>query len=607
MTTRTLTRPTDTSVSSAKPAASLSRLSYMELTEGNGYGFLYWPLPFARGATITQAKLRVYTFSNTDVTRTMYARLVADKVNYSTMTWDTQPAGVSPGASLVSSTAGAGQLWEIDVTALMQQVSDGALWWGLRLSVVGDPIRVHSAQSQYATSRPTLLVQWSDRPDEPGDLAPDGGQAASTDKPVLRFTYADYGGNTELAGAEVQIAEDAAFVSGLWGSGEQPVTLPEFDLSDPAISDYAGLPGDGSVRYWRVRVKDGAGLWSGWSPAAQMRFVERGLVTVTEPIDGGSLMDPTPIVAWSFSGTQVQYQVVVQRGDKVRIPVWDSGRRTGVAQRITVPSGILRDDKTYTFTVRVWDDVDRAATPGHPAFRQQSVTVWFDDDLPTPAPDAITVSPRGQSPFVDVSWVASVTPDAFMLTRDGVIVGRWTPGEVRVDGTLYEFTDRTCPPGVEVEYRVHSIVAGKRSGGRGQAARAHTSGVWLTTPDTHVCLTGKDLGSPTLGSVETVHELASRVVVISEGQRGHEGDWSGELHSDITIAPGVTAKEWRDRFMQIRDNPVDVRLHMGPVNIPVALSAVSVRANSDPELSYTASFTYHQLDGPELDDITTVG
>lgn len=605
MTVRTLTRPVDTTTIRSKPASALSGLSYLEVQAGDAFGWLHFPIPFSRGATVISAKLRLHSYDAPAAARTLSVRRADSRVNFSTMTWDNRPAASGVIASASSATSTAGQLWEFDVTAIMQEVSDGALWWGVRVeSDSASVLRLHSTQSLYGSSRPVLVVEWADEPDAPGDLAPSGGLAVGDDKPTLRFTYSDHGGSTELAAVQVQIASNVGMTAGLWDSGEVLSSLPELDLS---ATSYPGMPSDESAVFWRAKVKDAAGLWSGWSDVAEAWFKPRGLVAITEPLDGASLMDPTPVVRWTFTGEQAQFQVVVQRGDKVRVPVWDSGRREGADTSFTVPAGILRDDKTYTITVRVWDFAGRASVPEAPAYRQQSATVWFDEDLATPAPEAITVAPRGWTPFVDLSWTASSTPDAFMVTRDGVILGRFEPSDVEVEPGVYEWTDRTCPPGVEVLYRVHSIVAGKRSVGRGQYAVAKTAGVWLTTPDLTVCLTGKDVGSPTLGARETVHEVGGRVVVITDGLRGHEGDWSGELHSDITIAPGVTAKEWRDRLMQIRENPKGVRLHMGPVNVPVTLAGLSVRSNPEVELAYAASFTYYQLPGPELDDITTVG
>lgn len=601
MTTKTLINATDTFVRSADPSKGFSRVSYLEVSS-TSFGYLYFSLPFARGATIVSATLTLTSYSATAATRTLRVGRVAGRQNYGTMTWLNKAPMTPPYASVTSTTATGGQKWVFDVASQLQAVSDGASWWGFRVdSTSATPLRFDSSQSSYAERRPVLVVEWADEPDQPIDLAPDGGLAVSTPKPVLRFTHGDFGGDTTVAAVQVQTSSTAAFTSVSWDSGVTPATVPEFDLSTSTFPGFTSV-----ASWWRVRVQDGAGLWSVWSDAARVRYVERGLVTITQPA-GSTIMDPTPPVSWDFSGVQSAYRIVVSRGDKVRDPVWDSGRRASASQATFVPEGILRDDKTYTVTVYVWDDVERASVPGAPAYRQQSVVVWFDDDLATPKPATVTATQRGQSPLVDIEWTVANQPDAFQVSRNGVILGQFAPSEVRVSGQNYILTDRTATPLVPNRYEVRSVVAGKRSAAKTTTLTHKVPGVWLTTYANIVCLSGQEMGSPTLGERSTVHEVGERAVVITDALRGHEGDWSGELHSNITIAPSVSAKEHRDELMRIRKNPHAPRLHMGPINIPVALANISVRANPYTELSYSASFSYWQIAGPELDEIEVTG
>ena len=602
MTTRTLTRPVDTTTLASAPAKAHSGLSWLETTASAAYAWLYWPVPFQRGATVVRATLVLHSYQAPAASRTITVRRAGSAVNYSRMTWANQPAGDGATATASSSTSGPAQEWRIDVTALMQEVAAGAFWWGFRLTSSSTvPLRWHSTQSPYESSRPYLEVEWSEEPDAPGDLAPSGGLAVSTPKPVLRWVAGDAGTVDEQSALHVQTSTTANFATVAWDSGVVLSALPELDLADTSFPGFTG-----TASYWRVRVRNKAMLWSDFSDAAAARYVDRGLVTILEP-SGSTLMDSTPVVRWSFSGTQAQYQVVVQRGDQVRTPVWDSGLRKGTDQALTVPSGILRDDKTYTFTVRVWDDVARASVPGAPAYRQASKAVWFDDDLAVPPLTSVSASPRGETPFVDVRVTYTSTPDAVEIVRDHLILARLDPLEHEVEPGVIEWADRSCPPLVEARYKVRAVVNGRRSKPVSTWATSRPVGVWLTTDTQAVCLSGVDQGSPTLGARESVHEVGDRVVVITDALRGHEGDWSGTLHSDLSIARGVTAKEWRDAFMAIRRNPAGARLHMGPVNVPVTLSQMVVRAHPHPELSYEASFTYYQSPGPELDAIDTVG
>ena len=610
MTVRTLTNATDTYAAKANPARTHSTQTVLVLSPSDHSVFVYFSLPFAKGATIVRATLEMWTSATSYKARTVRASMVDTKQTYSSLNWNNRPGFVAPHNSQ-SSSSGAIQKWTFDVTAHMQAVSDGQFWWGFRLNQTAgtDGLRFYSAQSSSAERRPKLIVEWADEPDEPSDLVPFGGLAVSKDKPVLRFVYADYGGNTSLAGARVQIASNAAFTAGLWDSGPRPITVPEFDLADPEISNYPGLPAGGSLRYWRIMVKDGADLWSGWSLPATMRFVDRSALTVTHPA-GDVIMDSTPIVAWTFAGTQVQWQVQVYEDVYGGRTVHNTGRRTGTETSYEVPTGVMRDDRRYLFTVRVWDDVERASTPGAPAYRQASQSAIFDEDAAVIRPSGATASQIGDSPRVAVEWVGPEDdPDSFQLIRDGVILGQWHPDEVRLEPGVkrYRYIDRTAPPMVPVRYDVRSLTDRRRSTARPTMLHHTVQGVWLTTDTETVCLSGKEAGSPTLGQRSTVHEVGDRVVVITDALRGHEGEWSGQLHSDISICPGVSAKEHRDALMRIRENPVGVRLHMGPVNVPVVLSEINVRATPDPELAYDVSFNYWQERGPELDALESNG
>lgn len=601
MTTRVLTNATDTTTRSVEPGTNYLASSWMETGSGQAYGWIHFPRPFERGATIIRAVLRLRTLETSAASRTITVQRFDRLVNFSRVTWASpQPGYLAPGAS-TTITSGSAQTVEIDVTAQMQAVSDGAPWWGWRLSSSSpSPIRFHSAQSRYDWARPTLEIEWADAPDEPSDLTPSSGLAVSLAKPVLRWTYSDFGGNTEQSHVHVRISSDPAMSAGLWDSGVLPLTDPELDL---ASTSFPGLTGSRS--YWQVRVRDGAGLWSGWSSVASTRYVARPVATITEPA-GSTIMDPTPTVRWSFAGTQEQFRVFVRQVGK-RDPSWDSGRRVGAEQLLTVPAGFLRDDVQYEVTVQVWDNVDRVSTPGAADYWQATRVVVFDEDLATPPVDGVSATARGRTPFVDVEWTAASTPDFFTIGRDGRLLAKVTPAEVQIAPGVYAWTDRTCPPQVEQPYTVRSMVAGKRSRPVTTWTLTRPAGVWLLTADTEVCMTGKDLGSPTLGSRETVHEAGARVVVIEDALRGHEGQWAGQLKTDIEIACGVTAKEWRDRFMQIRRNRDGARLVMGPINVPVVLSEMVARSGAEEALHYDVSFSYHQAPGPELDAIDTVG
>ena len=134
--------------------------------------------------------------------------------------------------------------------------------------------------------RPSLYVEWTEAPQAPTDLAPSANDAVSIAAPVVRFQFTDTLGDTTLAAVQVQVATDAAFTTGVWTSAWVSSTDPQLDL---AAAGYPGMAEGASV-YWRAKVRDGAGLESGWSAAAQMRRVSKGTVTITNPPSTGAVL-----------------------------------------------------------------------------------------------------------------------------------------------------------------------------------------------------------------------------------------------------------------------------------------------------------------------------
>lgn len=330
MTIRTLTRPTDTMAWQSMPAKINVGLSYLGVNPGASDCYAHFPAPFSEGATVVLATLRLRA-STTPLGGglTVNVQAVSEQTDYSRLTWETRPATAGPTASLTS-TAADGLDWNIDVTSIMQHVAAGGFWGGFEITGTGTGAVFFRSSEWQGDDGPTLTVEWAESPDMPLGLTPDGGLATATTLPTLQFVYGDNGGG-DLLTARVQIAEDEAMSVGVWDSGDVPVPLAELDLSD---TSYAGLPGGGGERFWRVRVTDSAGLLSGWSDVASMRYAGHPALTITEPTSA-VLMDSTPTVRWSFAGTQSQYQVIVWRADLDQWPVWDSGRLVGTRTALT--------------------------------------------------------------------------------------------------------------------------------------------------------------------------------------------------------------------------------------------------------------------------------
>lgn len=591
-------RAVDTWVRSDKPTANYHESAKLGVKGPDRYAFVYFGRPFPLGATIISAKLRFQTYAMTQTgTHTMKVRRTGSRTTLSRLNWKNKPdAYVATEVSASKSgTLPGGTEWEIDVTAIMQQVSDGTPWYGFRIATSDTVDRwIYSAQS---TRVPTLEVEWSDAPDQPDNLVPSNNLTVGTGKPVLRFDYVDVSQGDEIAAVQVQINSTNNWPAPIYDSGEVSVTEPEFDLS---TSSYAGLA-SGASAWWRVRAKDASGLWSIWSDGAQFRYVPRPTVTITSPTS--AFYDSTQTVAWSLSGgTQTAYQVLVRRADNPTVYLWNSGKITSSDNALTIPKNVIRwDDKTYMFTVRVWDAEKRAGTPGSPVYRQQTVESFFDDDKVTPGVTTLTATTNEPKPYVTLRWSYGSLPDAWEISRNGKVIDRLESDEIEAGtGGVFTYTDRTAVPRKTNVYYVRPVVNGKRVNGGNKSATVTPKpyGIWLLSDTDEVVFMGQDAGTWSMGEQATTHEVlgASKVVAITQGLRGYEGEISGLLVSGV---PGTTrtAQQWRDKLLDFKEMAAEgktFRLVVSDMNIPVTIGNVVPKPTPEAEIQFEASFSFWQ-------------
>lgn len=282
----TLYGAVDTWVNIARPSTNYVAARSLTLDSGEAFAYIYFNRPVPLGATVISAKLRVYHTAAWTGSATITVARLNEQLRASQVNWNTRPAVTGTTASVTDPGGGAdGTLVEIDVTTLLQDVANGATWRGLRLESTNTTARrIHSVEGTSAY-RPTLYVEWSEAPQAPTNLSPSGNDAVSVAAPTVRFQVVDNLGDTTLAAAQVQVASDAAFTTGLWTSAWISTTEPQLNL---ATAGYPGMTAGGASVYWRVKVRDGALLESAWSQAAQMRRVAKGTVTITNPAATGS-------------------------------------------------------------------------------------------------------------------------------------------------------------------------------------------------------------------------------------------------------------------------------------------------------------------------------
>lgn len=580
MSTATVRSGVDTWVTNFKPSANRVNAVRMVVYSGRVFSLLYFQNPAPRGATIISATLRVVSDDPWSGSRTITVKRVTQGWKAGRVNYNSRPSVTSTGAVAVTKSGpGANTVWEFDVTAHLQLASDGTAWYGWQLeSNVADRKTFYSLNA--GRHKPTLTVVWSDAPDAPTTLVPDGG-VVSLAKPVLRCDYTDVSGSTDMAAIQVQIDAADDFTAPDFDSGEVASTEPELDLATTA---YAGLA-TGATTYWRVRVKDGAGLWSAWSASASFTSQAKGAVSITNPAASPSnfVEEYTPPISWSHTGTtQAAYQVLIADTAYPSTYLHNSGKILGTANSYTLPAGVLRDGRTYRVVVRTWDQYSRENTPGDTpwVFATRDFTVQYSA-TPTP-PSGESAAQQGQTPGITLSWQRGSAPDSWTIERDGAaIVTDLDPADTLVSGTSHAWTDWTAAPNTQHTYRIRAVVNGQMSsGGTDVTAEIPMDGIWLGDPDSGqwALIRGDGIEWEHAEDSATYTPLdADHVVRIVAGLRGLEGNVDGPMRASADF----TIDQMRAAVWTVKEQPNLVyRLVAGTVNIPVVVGNVSMRPHS---------------------------
>jgi hypothetical protein len=281
-----LTTSVATHVSQNTPTMNLNganRLGTRTGGPGDAQAFVYWRRPFPLKATVTSAKIYLYTSAMAEsVTHTFTFQRLAAAFSASKVTWNTRPTSLISGTKTVTKTGvlPAGQEWILDITDWMQTISNGGNWYGVRILENEALIRaIYSEIWTDTAMRPRLEVTWSDAPATPSSLSPSGGRAVGTPKPVVRASYLDVSGSTALQAVQVQINATDVWTAPSFDSGTVLTSVPDLDLSTTA---YGGLA-DGATTFWRIRFQDAAGLWSPWSASTSFSYDAKGVLTLNSP------------------------------------------------------------------------------------------------------------------------------------------------------------------------------------------------------------------------------------------------------------------------------------------------------------------------------------
>lgn len=488
------TRALDTWARSDKTAANYATGNKIRLKGSSFYGYLHFPEASAlAGRIVLAAELQGHV-SDAAGSHTLTVTPCSESWTPGGLTWANKPAVI--GAQAVTAAVGAtsaGDLVTVNLTTLMQAVAAGQAWYGVRLVTDNAAERAFwSANSgQVAWS---LVVDVSEAPDVPTDLAPDTGSVSSP-KPTLSWTFADLGGvSTEQAQARVQI--DAAMDAGSpdFDSGWVTAADPMLNLASTA---YGGLSGS---TYWRVAVKDGAGLASDWSDWAAMTYTAKPSLVWDSP-SGGVVGDPTlEILAHLSSGDVGRWRLqVADTADPTRIPYEAAGVGPTVSTAVTVPDTggrprvIFFDDHTYRLTLRVWEaaTVRAVGVIGDPPWIESHVDVTFDDDTGvTPVTD-LQVEQYDDGPRCDWVWTRGSSADRWLVSVDGRQVAILDPDDVTADAGTYTWRDSgQIPPLRPIQVSVRAVENGDRSEPVYAEARTEVGLTWLISDRGTVALYG---------------------------------------------------------------------------------------------------------------------
>lgn len=580
---KTVRNAVDTWVDSTRPNKRRPRGTQLRVKTGSAEALVYLSNPIPPGSVVTSATLTLWTAEDFGgAAPTISVRRTAASYKNSKVTWADKPAVTGATATSSHASTGEGDAWDIDVTALMQAVADGAAWYGFTVtSNSATAYRFRSAQAN--RKQPRLVVEWAEAPDAPTRLTPSGGQAVNAAKPVVEADYTDTSGSTSLAALQVQVSASSAMTSP-WDSGEVLASGSKARL-DLAGTTYPGLA-EGGVAYWRLRVKGSAGQWSDWSAVASWSRTAKGTVTIDSPSSGSpTLADFTPPVLFTHSKVSVKTQVVVIRTDTGET-VFDSGEVAGNNGAETIEaedgSAVLQLGVTYEVEARAWDAADRIGTTGDPAyaFARREFTV---SPGATAGVTGLRFEESAPLPGLTVVFERSTAPDGFTITRDGVPVAtNVPPEEFTRDGLTFRYPLVNVRPNVDNVIGVSAVVNGVASPVSTATGRVKVSGVWLVDKDLGRTLLIASTSSSKFEHAEdgeTIVPLgATEGVRITQGLRGYEGEVSGVL----AAIGGKTRDQWVDELLAMREETGKVRtLVLGTEVFDVVTWNMTVRPTGD--------------------------
>lgn len=505
-----------------------------------------------------------------------------------------------------------GQYVEIPIVAFLQTLADGAENHGLRITTSSGAVNsFYGTESKHKNDTWQLVYELVEAPDPPTDLSPNGGFIAMS-KPVVASAFRDPGGESKiLASIQVQVGSGTggAFVSS-WDSGEVSTDKPRLNLANTL---YPGAV-EGTTPTWRMRHKDGAGYWSGWSDVASWTYDLLCGIALTNPA-AGVVYDLSPTISFSITDGAVKaWRLYIFKASNPTKVIYDSRKRQGgnataIAHEIPfrdkeTRKRILKDDVTYEGYIKVWDRLDREATSAGPPYAEKRFTFTVDNDVTLTPPDALIALQIGDTPRVRLTWqLPGGYAEAFAVRRNGVRVERVAMDEAEVDGTTYSWVDDGARPMVQNVYTIQAVYDGHQTLPSPEATvTPQVEGVWLLSADAEVCLDGVEVSGFTATDKRATYELVNMPydVDIFYALRGLTGSFVGSFGSS-------RSRDWEDIYatlMEMRQTPeAQIQLVYGTVSRPVWASIAEPMPSGDllpHNMEHTVSFTAQQSDDFEV-------
>lgn len=482
MTTITLQVAADAHVLSTRPTTPFGGDARLGVADNTRATYLFFNQPFPRGVRIVSAKLTVkQAGAATGGNRTITVQRADKAWSESRIVYSGRPQGTGATASkTLGDSSVSGRVWDFNVQALMQQVSDGAPWYGLRLtSNVATPIYFWSRNSNAPELTAKLEVEWSDAPDAPTDLSPANGASVGIARPTFRMDYTDPSGEDGLQAVQVQVSKTSSFTSPFLDSGTVVTDVPEWT----ATSDLA-YDSTASWR-WRGRVQDASGLWSPWSAAALFGRAAKMTVAIDNPV--GTVYTPTPVWSWTVtpsaesSDTQSAFQIWVVDPDDPTEIIWTSGKQASTLNSFAMPNSarlLLEPGSTYMTILRLWGTVYRESTPGDPVYSEARSTFTVASSGTS---DVVELTVVKGTPFPALEWRTSSAPDQFVILRNNRTIAIEDRADLKVSGTAtrYRFEDRTAKPGTTHTWSVATKTGDLMATPVSVQDKVVIEGVWL--------------------------------------------------------------------------------------------------------------------------------